>query len=75
MLASLLPTFAAGMVMRLFGVPGSDATVLLTLVATMLGSAAFFALNAADGHSCRTEDRAALRSVCLATRAASQRAS
>src|SRR5215204_5780147 len=42
----LLPTFAAGLMMRIFGVPGSEVTVLITLVATMLGSAAFFALNA-----------------------------
>jgi putative nucleotidyltransferase with HDIG domain len=56
----LLPTFAAGLVMRAFGVPGPDATVLVTLVATMLGSAAFFALNAtltATLVALRTEQR------------------
>jgi putative nucleotidyltransferase with HDIG domain len=42
----LLPTLAAGLVMRVFGVPGEGTGVLLTLFATMLGSAAFFALNA-----------------------------
>src|SRR5215204_2720898 len=43
----LVPTVAAGLVMWLFGVPGaSEEDVFVTLVATMLGSAAFFALNA-----------------------------
>ena len=40
----LVPTFAAGLVMLLFGVPGSN-DVVLTLVGTMAGAAAFFALN------------------------------
>jgi len=55
----LLPTLAAGLVMRPFGVPGT-ADVLLALVATMAGSAAFFALNtglAATAVSLRTGQR------------------
>jgi len=49
----LLPTVAAGIVMRLFGVPGASSE-LVTLAATMLGSAAFFAINATlTQRSCR----------------------
>src|SRR3954447_9726359 len=42
----VLPTVAAGLVMLLFGVPGQSNDIGVTLVASMLGSAAFFAINA-----------------------------
>src|SRR3954454_9192524 len=42
----LLPTVAAGLVMMVFGVPGQSNDIGVTLVASMLGSAAFFAINA-----------------------------